>query len=102
MKKKLTKVKQKVTNGHTDHSGRRRTITVDTVIDATGNHEQYGQNNEGCCKPLAPGYAICEYNEAEATCYRSQRHSEKILLGLLNQDVVNSIARMCRVSLPRG
>lgn len=75
---------------------------MDAIVDSTGDDEEEGEEEERRGEPLTTRDTVGEEDEADTASNGSERDSEEILLGLLNEDVVYGVAGVGGVSLPDG
>ena len=96
-----TKVEDEMADGHKRHSGRRAGSAADAKIDTAGDEKEEAEGQEGPRQPLSPGEAVGGEDEAGAPGYGGKRDGQQVLLGLLDEDVVDGVAGLRHVRLPR-
>lgn len=87
-----------------DHGHRRGVIlrVGHAIVDAAGDDEEDGEDEEGHRQPVFAGEAVREEDEARAARYGAQRDRQQVLLGLLEKHVVQCVAGLGVVRLPHG
>ena len=71
------------------------------VVDAARDQKEDGEDHKREHQPLAARDAVGEEDEAGAARDGGQRHGQQVLLGLLDKRLVDGVARLGRVRLPR-
>ena len=96
-----TKIKGKVTNGHQSHGGWSTWPAADAKVDTTGDEKEDTKDEERPCQPLPTGEAVGSKDEGGAASNGGQRDGQEVLLGLLDEHVVDGVAGLCGICLPR-